>query len=175
MPLSLRRGIKSLTTGIKTSFKEGLGWFWLFVIFLLVSTTYVDFVVNNDLYKYGLIYNFDWFIRYGVGITLMHIAIPALISIAYWFSSAKQRRHKFTVGAIFITILAMWGGGFLDWVWFFFDWVFDGVLIQWGTVWWWMPFYWLFGIEWTTVHHLVYTIVWGIVLALLWYKVSKLR
>ena len=157
-----------------TTFKEGIRWFWLLVIILLVWLTYRDFVVNSDMFLYGnLEYNFEWFIRYAIATYGEYISIASLLSVVYWFTSPIYKRRKITAFTVWITIFGMWVGGFLDLLWFFMEFIFRGKLIGLFDVWWWFPQYWLFGIEWTTLHQIMYTIVWAIFLAIMWYKVSR--
>ena len=155
---------------VMEGFKEGRGWLWFFILLWLFSLTGLDYLVNHVLIKfYGLQYQFEWFIVYGLWITLLCISGGGMTSVAYWFSTTKEKRSWFTVGAIFTTLLATWGGGILDFLWF----MMRGFIDPPSKVWWWMPFKWLFGIDWTIGHQAVYTIVWILALVVIWYRVGK--
>lgn len=155
------------------AFKDGIGWFWLFFICALITKSYSDFVVNSDLYQHGLMYDLAWFIRYASAEFVYSMFLGLLIVVSYWFSSPIFARRKFTAVTIMFTTLSIWIGGALDFIWFFFEWLWRGKLLGLFDVWWWFPQYWLLGIEWTTLHQLIYTIVFWIVIGAMWYKVVK--
>ena len=156
------------------SFKQGARWFWVVTISLLIWLTYRDFVVNSDMYFYGeLVYSLDWFLRYAVSTYGEYISIATLLSVVYWFTAPIANRCKTTAITIWVTIFGLWVGGFLDLIWFLMEYIWRGKLLGLFDVWWWFPQYWLLGIEWTTLHQLVYTAVIGIGLILLWRRVMK--
>lgn len=149
---------------LKTLFEEGQGYFWLFIILLLFAGTGLDHLVNSTLYQWGLEFGIEWFLAYGAWFTLIFVAITGAIATVYWFSTDDNKRSRFTQFAIVITIMSLWIGGFLDILWF----MMSGAFPPFDAVWWWMPFYWLFGIEWTLVHQIIYTTVWFILLIVIW-------
>lgn len=157
---------------IKRSFEDGIGYVWTVLLSILVTMTVLDFVVNHDLMQYGLVYSLEWFFVYGIVMILIHNLIAVLADVVYWFSTPKGQRRKLVVVTIFVTLIGLWGGGFLDFLWFLFEFLADGKLLSLTQVWWWMPMYWLLGIEWTTLHHIGYTVVWSIVIGYLWWRVK---
>ena len=148
---------------------EGMGYFWLFTFGLLVFGTIIDHIVNSTLYDFGLVFSWEWFNAYGLAWTLLWIFIGLRGACLYWFS--EDEPSKLFAFNIFITTLAEWIGGFSDIFWF----LMEGVLPAPTMVWWWMPFASWLGLEWTIIHHAVYTLAWVVGLSMLWIQFRKRR
>ena len=137
------------------------GYFFFSILFLLVATTGVDRMVTGIIKP-----DVEWsiFLAYALWQTMLNQAIAISITIMYWIHSLKH--SKYIAGLVYITTVWVWIGGALDFLYF----MMAGQIPLADKIWTWMPFYWWLHIDWTIVHHAVYTIAWLIALAIAWYK-----
>lgn len=144
-----------------------LRYYWASTIALLFFVTVLDHVVNKTLYDFGLQFSWDWFITYGSAMLLIWVFAGLRSAFLFYYNSPESVRLRISV-AILLTDVAIWLGGFLDFLWF----LINGILPPVEKVWWWMPQAKLipgYGIA----HHAVYTGCWFLGLLLLWHYARK--
>jgi len=134
---------------------------------LMMFLTMLDHVVNSTLYLYGLIFDWSWFAVYGLAMFMIWIFAGLRSGFLYYYNSDEPDKLKTSI-ALVVTDIAIWAGGYLDFIWF----IIDGQLPTPDRVWWWMPQARLIT-DYNIIHHAVYVGIWTAALALLWYKVKK--
>lgn len=79
----------------------------------------------------------------------------------YWLTTRSYMREYATGFLIGITTFYQWACGAYDWIWFLIHGLMGHVseFPSLSTVWWWNPYHWFLGIEWTTFHHIIYFII----------------
>jgi hypothetical protein len=78
-----------------------------FVLLFFVLMSRVDFIVNSTLYKYGLVFSYDWANGYWLAYDSTFAVFSAMAAYAYWFGSRKTACDKKIVIALFVTISAL--------------------------------------------------------------------
>jgi hypothetical protein len=121
----------------------GLG-FLVFLFFVFMAG--LDFVVHRVLYGYGLCFSFGWAVFYWWVFGCVFLVFGGVVGFVYWFGS-DGRRGSVAVGAcLFLSVLLLFVGGLVDVLWFVLWFVlWGGGLPGFGVVWWWMPWFGLFG------------------------------
>jgi len=144
--------------------------FFLAVLFPLVVETFQDYIVMGYFVELGHGGYPFWLCQYWWGSTaLQFLSISILVGITYMLYRVESKRHKITAGIISLTVFWQYIAGNLDLLWFIIDAIRHGrPWINWGTVWVWSPFYWGFGIEWTTKHQMFTTFIMNFILVLIW-------
>jgi hypothetical protein len=139
---------------------------WFFTVFLvLLSATWIDYIVHGQLYSYGLVFSFDWAVHYWLALSVLFVTIGLQTSASYWVSRRETARHKATSILLGLTVIWVYIGGYLDllhWL------VFYRSLPPADLEWWWSPFHWVLGLDWRTGDQLVYSAAMTIILAALW-------
>jgi hypothetical protein len=127
-------------------FKKALSLALLILLFFCLMSR-IDYVVNADLYNYGLSFSYDWARGYWVTYSAVFVVFAVAVSCAYWFGSVKTRRDAKISISILATIVLLMVGGLQD-VMFFVFW--GGGLPATDVVWWWSPWISLVG-TWNSV------------------------
>jgi len=90
-----------------------------------------------------------------------------LVAIAYWSSSGKP----VTAFGLFLTFFFFYLSAALDWMHIIFGW---GYVPSPEYIWFWSPFYWHFGLSWTTTLQTIWTLIWLSAIPLTWFLIAKL-
>jgi hypothetical protein len=114
--------------------------FLVFLFFVLMSG--LDFVVHGMLYGYGLHFSYSWAVFYWSFYGSVFIVFSVVVGFVYWLGSGKSW-SGFRVGVgLFLSVFLLFLGGLQDVFWFAF---WGGGLPSGEVVWWWMPWFALFG------------------------------
>ena len=105
------------------------GWLGL-VVAVFFSVTWVDFVVNDVLYSYGLAFSWGWFQLYQAGLAAIIISISGLVAWQSW-QDTGIRHVALQRGSI---IFLAYYGGLIDWIFFL---VYSGRVNQGEWTWMW--------------------------------------
>ena len=144
-----------------------LRYYWVTTLMLMVYLAILDHIVNATLYEFGLIFSWEWFSAYGLCMFMIWVFAGLRSGFLYYFNSAEPDKLKTSI-ALVVTDIAIWAGGFLDFIWF----LIDGKLPAPDRVWWWMPQAQLIP-NYNIIHHAVYVSIWTAALAVLWWKIQK--
>jgi hypothetical protein len=150
------------------------------IILALLPISYIGWQVHYLFIEVlGLPPLMSWKIPYWIaemGVASLYGVIGA---IGYWMVEMYYHRAKWTAFMIGISSFYYWACGVFDWLWFLIHGLLGHVAEFPGLmdIWWWNPYYWFLGIEWTTLHHIIYTIVLVVMFAFAWiiwdWKVNK--
>jgi len=142
-----------------------------FIIMLagLMPITYIGWLVHyhflNDL---GLPHLMSWAIPYWIA-EMLAVAFYGVTSAAgYWLLADETKRARITMFLLGLTVFWQWGCGTFDWLWFILHKLKGFPFPALDQIWWWNPYYWFLGINWTTLHHIIYTIILEAVLLAIW-------
>ena len=102
----------------------------------------LDFIVNSNLYKFGLVFSYDWANSYWLAYDLTFFVFSVMVAYIYWFGCPKQTCDKKIVVALLVTINALALGGLEDILYFV---LWGGGLPAGGVVWWWSMWKGFFG------------------------------
>jgi len=116
--------------------------FGLLVFLFFVFMAGLDFVVHGVLYGFGLRFSFDWAVFYWRVFGFVFFVFGLTIAFAYWLGSGRSRRDFWVSLCIFLSIVLPFLGGLEDILWFV---VWGGGLPDANVIWWWTPWYGLFG------------------------------
>lgn len=149
-------------------------WFLIMVI-LLLPITHIGWLVHYKFrIDYGLPFLFEWAIPYWIDELLAVSSIGVASAVGYWLLADETMKSKLTMFLLGYTIFHQWLSGAFDWLWFIVHRLYGHSFPPLNQVWWWNPYYWLFGIEWTTLHHILYTIIMEVILLIIWYLWKRL-
>lgn len=150
--------------------------YWMLLVFVAVMVlnlfpiSDIGWLVHSEfIKKYGLVFSMDWAIRYWIDEMLVVLGLGLMGGLGYWIFRAETKKHRLTAVMLGLTVFWQWMGGFFDWIWFLLDWIGGYPLPALDKLWYWNPFYWFLGIHWTTLHHIVFTIIMESILFILWY------
>jgi len=143
--------------------------FWFIVLLELIildlfATTFIDIVVHNILYRYGLQFSYEWADMYWFWIAILRLTIACIAAVSFYFLRDPSERDKQVSIAIFITLVSLYFGFILDSLFF----VIIGAFPPLDSIWWWNPFYRFFGIRWTTLENLIYNFIWISIDIIIW-------
>jgi len=114
--------------------------FLVLVFFVLMSG--LDFVVHRVLYGYGLRFSFDWAVGYWVVYWCVFVVFGVVVGFVYWLGSGRSGRGVRVGLGLGLSVFLLCLGGLQDVFWFVF---WGGGLPGDGVVWWWVPWFGLFG------------------------------
>jgi len=140
----------------------------VFLFFSLMSR--IDFIVHTMLYNYGLYFSYEWAYEYWVVYCTTFFTFSFLIGFVYWLGSNKNKQDRKISIALTTSTSLLFIGGTADMM-VFILWV--GRLPPENVVWWWVPWYHIFGV-WTTSMQLIFTAMILLIIALLWVQTMKL-
>lgn len=144
-----------------------LRYYWVTSLMVMMFVTMLDHVVNSTLYDFGLRFEYGWFTAYGLALFMTFLFLGLRSGFLYYFNSSDSDKLRISI-ALIVTDLALWAGGYLDFIWF----LIDGELPSISKVWWWMPQAQIIP-GYNILHHSVYVAIWTVALALLWWKIEK--
>jgi hypothetical protein len=121
-------------------FKWLLLCFLVFLFFIFMSG--LDFVVHRVLYGYGLRFSYDWAVGYWVVYGCVFFVFSVVVGFVYWIGSDKRKRDVKVSLGLSLSVFLLFLGGLQDVVWFVF---WSGGLPGDIVVWWWMPWFEVFG------------------------------
>lgn len=148
-----------------------LKYYWVTTLGLLFFLTVLDHTVNTVMYRYGLVFSWDWFFVYGLAMFMIWVFAGLRGGFLYYFNSVEEKMQKLKVSvAIVVTDISIWVCGYLDFIYFMLDGAFPAV----DKVWWWMPQSRLIG-GYGVVHHAVWVACWTVLLVVLWFGVVPVR
>lgn len=113
-----------------------------------------------------------WKIQYWIAEMLVASFYSITLALGYWLTTKYWMRERWTALLLGITAFYQWGCGLFDWLWFLIHALMGHTaeIPSLTTVWWWNPYHWYLGIEWTTTHHIIYTIILEAIFICLWIR-----
>jgi hypothetical protein len=141
--------------------------FLIFMFFVLMSG--LDFVVHRVLYGYGLRFSFDWAVFYWNVYSGVFFAFGVAAGFVYWLGSGRSRKDVKVGLGLFLSVCLLFFGGLADVFWFVF---WGGGLPSNDVVWWWSPWYRIFGC-WNSFAQL--TLLFGVFVVVVLFWVFVLR
>ena len=143
-------------------------WFIVMIV-LLFPITHIGWLVHYKFrIDYGLPFSFEWAIPYFIDEMFVVASIGIASAAGYWLLADKDVRSKVTMFLLGYTVFHQWLSGAFDWLWFIVNRIYGHPFPGLDEVWWWNPYYWAFGIEWTTEYHIWYTIIMEAILLIIW-------
>ena len=137
----------------------------IFVYFCLMSR--IDFIVHQDLYNYGLQFSYEWANEYWIAYFASYAYFSIVIGFINWLASNRTRKDlKVSLGLI-ATVNLLLIGGLADII-FFSLWA--GGLPPDSVMWWWVPWYQIFGV-WTSSMQIVLMAFMSLIVAFMWTKI----
>ena len=137
----------------------------IFLYFCLLSR--IDFIVHGDLYHYGLQFSYEWANAYWITYFVVYAYFSLVIAFIYWLASNKTRKDlKISLGLV-ATVNLLLIGGLADIIFFSF---WAGGLPPDNVVWWWTPWYHIFGV-WTSSMQIVLMILMSLVVVFMWARI----
>jgi len=137
----------------------------ILLYFCLLSR--LDFIVHQDLYRYGLQFSYEWANDYWITYFASYAYFSLVLGFIYWLASNRTRNDlKVSVG-LAITVNLLQIGGLADII-FFSLWA--GGLPPDSVMWWWMPWYQIFGV-WTSSMQIVLMAFMSLIVASMWIKI----
>ena len=126
--------------GVRTVLK----WFaFCSLVFLFfVFSSGLDFIVHKVLYGYGLRFSYDWASSYWSFYGCIYLVFSISVGFVYWLGSGKSGKDIKVAFGLFLSIFMLFLGGFADILWFVF---WDEGLPSGEVVWWWSPWFRVFG------------------------------
>lgn len=139
----------------------------IFLYFCLLSR--IDFIVHGDLYHYGLQFSYEWANEYWITYFTSYAYFSIVIGFVYWLASNRTRKDlKVSVGLI-ATVNLLLIGGLAD-IMFFSLWA--GGLPPDNFMWWWVPWYQIFGV-WTSSMQINLMAFISLIVASMWIKIMS--
>lgn len=102
----------------------------------------LDHVVHNVLYGFGLRFSFEWATLYWSLFGSVFLVFGLILGFAYWLGSGGSRRSLLVGMGLFLSVCLLFLGGLEDIIFYL---VWGGGLPSRDVVWWWMPWYRIFG------------------------------
>lgn len=159
-------------SGLKKAILEGIPAtiFVIFVVFVFVAITYADYIITHVLpLHYGLVYNGMWLSQWWTCMAILLFSIACLVAVAYMQFREPTKRNWITALILWLTVFWQGFSGSEDMMWFAMEFIQHGTTsLRWDTLWTWSPFYYRFGLNWTTVEQVEYVIGMNVVLVAIW-------
>lgn len=137
----------------------------IFLYFCLLSR--IDFIVHGDLYHYGLEFSYDWANEYWITYFAAYAYFSIVIGFIYWLASNRTRKDLRVSIGLAATASLLQIGGLAD-IMFFSLWA--GGLPPDNVVWWWTPWYKIFGV-WTSPMQIVLMALMSLVVVFMWIRI----
>jgi hypothetical protein len=102
----------------------------------------LDFVVHRVLYSYGLRFSYDWAVGYWSIYGCAFFVFAAVVGFVYWLGSDRTKKDCKVSFGLFLSVFLLSLGGLQDVAWFV---IWGGGLPANDVVWWWMPWFNVFG------------------------------
>ena len=139
----------------------------IFLYFCLLSR--IDFIVHGDLYHYGLQFSYEWANEYWITYFTSYAYFSIVIGFVYWLASNRTRKNlKVSIG-LTTTVNLLIIGGLAD-IMFFSLWA--GGLPPDNFMWWWVPWYQIFGV-WTSSMQINLMAFISLIVASMWIKIMS--
>lgn len=129
----------------------------------------LDFVVHGVLYGYGLRFSFDWAVFYWNVYGCVFFAFGVIAGFVYWLGSKRSWKDVKVSLGLFLSVCLLFLGGLADVLWFVF---WGGCLPSDDVVWWWTPWFRIFGF-WNSFVQLILLFGTFVVVVLLWFFVLR--
>jgi hypothetical protein len=129
----------------------------------------LDFVVHRILYGYGLRFSFDWAVFYWNVYTGVFFAFAVAAGFVYWLGSGRSWKDVKVSFGLFLSVFLLFFGGLADVFWFV---LWGGGLPANDVVWWWSPWYRIFGF-WNSIVQLILLLGVFVAVVLFWVFVLK--
>ena len=143
-------------------------WFILMLVGLF-PITFIGWLVHYYfLWELGLPHLMSWAIPYWIAEMLAVVFYGIMTATGYWLLADETKRAKLTMFLLGLTVFWQWGSRMFDWLWFVLHSLQGFSFPPLNEVWWWNPYNWFLGIEWTTLHHIIYTIILELILLGIW-------
>ena len=145
---------------------KNLGIFrWFFTLFLVVlSATWIDYIVHYQLYFYGLVFSFEWAVPYWVAMTVLFVTAVSRSPPRTGYSEEKRRDTRQLAHYWALP----WSGSTLEGISIFSGGFLHRSFPPTSLEWWWSPFHWALGLDLRTSDQLVYVSAMTTILAVLW-------
>jgi len=137
----------------------------ILLYFCLLSR--IDFIVHRDLYRYGLQFSYEWANEYWITYFSSYAYFSIVIGFIYWLASKKTRNDLKVSAGLVVTVNLLQIGGLADII-FFSLWA--GGLPPKSIMWWWTPWYQIFGV-WTSSMQIIFMAFMSLVVASMWIKI----
>lgn len=137
------------------------------LIALVTSVTGVDFVVHNVLYKWGLIFSWDWALPYWISLYFIIIS-SSLFAVSSFYVPRKDLEEipsHIKIKSLLIGLSTLFAFSNLDLIWF----CMAGYLPPFKEIWWWMPQSFLLGLRWNSLAQIIFTTVIDVGIGVAWY------
>ena len=142
--------------------------FILLAIAVPFSIEGFDYMANCIFYEHGLQFSWQWAFQWWTILTVTMAIISLLVATSYLLMREPTKRHYYTAFMIGFSIWWQQVSGNMDLIFFLFDKIRGTYWIDWDTVWWWSPFNWLFGFEWTSKNQVAMTAIFDVFWLGLW-------
>jgi hypothetical protein len=136
--------------------------FWFFVFM-----SGLDFVVHRVLYGYGLRFSYDWAVGYWRVYGSVFLVFAVVVGFVYWLGSGRSESDVKVGLGLFLSVFLLSLGGLQDVVWFVF---WGGGLPANDVIWWWMPWFGIFGF-WNSLAQLCLLGVVFVIITLFWIRI----
>jgi hypothetical protein len=114
--------------------------FLIFLFFVFMSG--LDFVVHRVLYSYGLRFSYDWAVFYWDIYGCVFLIFGVVVGFVYWLGSDRRWKAVKVSVCLFLSVYLLFLGGLADVFWFV---LWGGGLPSGDVLWWWMPWFRIFG------------------------------
>ena len=141
----------------------------IFLYFCLLSR--MDFIVHRDLYHYGLQFSYEWANEYWITYFTTYAYFSMVIGFIYWLASNRTKKDLRVSMGLAATVSLLQIGGLADII-FFSLWA--GGLPPDNVVWWWTPWYQIFGV-WTSSMQIFLMAFTSLIVAFIWIKTLVFR
>ncbi|MFQ5758726.1 MAG: hypothetical protein ACE5IF_03530 [Candidatus Bathyarchaeia archaeon] len=131
----------------------------VFLFFSLMSR--IDFIVHSTLYNYGLQFSYQWANEYWIAYCAVFFSFSLLIGFMYWLGSNKNKRDRKISLALTTTVNLLTIAGTADLMMFL---LWAGRLPPENVIWWWTPWYQIFGV-WTSSLQLAFATMIFLIMA----------
>ena len=139
----------------------------IFLYFCLLSR--IDFIVHGDLYHYGLQFSYEWANEYWITYFASYAYFSIVIGFVYWLASNRTRKNLRVSIGLTTTVNLLLIGGLADII-FFSLWA--GGLPPDNFMWWWVPWYQIFGV-WTSSMQINLMAFISLIVASMWIKIMS--
>jgi hypothetical protein len=139
----------------------------IFLYFCLLSR--IDFIVHRHLYNYGLQFSYEWANEYWITYFASYAYFSIVIGVIYWLASNRTRNDLKVSAGLATTVNLLQIGGLADII-FFSLWA--GGLPPDSTIWWWVPWYQIFGV-WTSSMQIALMTLMSLVTVFMWIRLMN--
>jgi hypothetical protein len=159
-----------LLSALKSKVKTYKLYVWFILIFMcFIPLNYIQWQIHYLFqWYYGVPFQWSWALPNFIAEVIVVASIGLASAVGYWLIADESSKDKWTMILLTLTVWWQWFCGAYDFVWHIINLLAGNPFPAWDLVWWWNPYSWLFGIEWTTLHMVGYMIILEIILVLMW-------